>query len=256
MHRALFAFAALSLAAFGAMGAECVKTLRWNDDPPFSMRAADGEVVGIHVEQVREALRRMGCEVRLVEMPWARALTELQAGRLDIVTGAVRTSDREAYAWFAAPGPQSRNVLWIRVDPTKTWRIARLDDLRQNGFRLGAQIGVRYGDDYDDLMRDPEFAATVRHVSTRRNLWLMASAGRIDGLIADEITGRTELEQMGLQDRIRNSGIVITRRSPAGTAFSKKSVDPEFVERFNKVNEAMVKDGSLAAIFQRYGAAP
>ena len=254
MHRALLAFA-LSLAAFGAAGAECVKTLRWNDDPSFSMRAPDGEVVGIHVDQVRETLRRMGCEVRLVEMPWARALTELQAGRLDIITGAIRTTDREAYAWFAAPGPQSRNVLWVRVDALKTWRFARLDELRQSGFRLGAQIGVRYGEDYDDLMRDPEFAATVRHVSTRRNLWMMASAGRIDGLIADEITGRTELEQMGLQDRIRNSGLVV-RHTPAATAFSKKSVDPEFVERFNKANDAMVKDGSLAAIFQRYGATP
>jgi len=255
MHRVLLAFAALSLAAFGAAGAECVKTLRWNDDPPFSMRAPGGEVVGIHIDLVREALRRMGCEVRLVEMPWARALTELQAGRLDIITGAIRTEDREAYAWFAAPGPQSRNVLWMRADAMKTWHFTRLDELRQSGFRLGAQIGVRYGSDYDDLMRDPEFAATVRHVSTRRNLWLMASAGRIDGLIASEITGRTELEQMGLQDRIRNSGVVV-RHSPAGTAFSKKSVSQEFVERFNKVNEAMVKDGSLAAIFQHYGATP
>lgn len=253
MLRALLAFAALSLAALGTARAECVKTLRWNDDPPFSMRAPNGDVVGIQVDLVREALRRMGCEVRLIEMPWARALTELQAGRLDIITGAIRTADREAYAWFAAPGPQSRNVLWMSAEAARTWHFTRLEDLRQSGFRLGAQIGVRYGEDYDDLMRDPAFAATVRYVSTRRNLWLMVSAGRIDGLIADEMTGRTELQQMGLQDRIRNSGVVV-RHSPAGTAFSKKSVDQEFVERFNKVNDAMLKDGSLAAIFQRYGA--
>ena len=239
-----------------ATAGDCEKTVRWNDDPPFSMRAPDGQVVGIHVDQMRETLRRMGCRARLEEMPWARALTELENGRLDILPGALHTAERDRYAWFAAPGPQLHNVLFIRVDPAKNWHFNKLTDLRDSGFRLGVQIGVNYGEDYDELMSDPEFSRTVHRVPTRRSLWLMAEAGRIDGLVADEITGRMEIAQLGLQDRIKSSGVVARRQAPATTAFSKKSISPEFVERFNAASAAMLKDGTLKAIFQRYGASP
>ncbi|WP_077037343.1 ABC transporter substrate-binding protein [Pelomonas sp. KK5] len=248
----LLLLTALAFTGAAAAGG-CVKTMRWNDDPPFSMRAPDGSIVGVHVDQVREALRRMDCAVELVEMPWARALTELEAGRLDIVTGALRTADRERYAWFAVPGPQSRNLLWVRLEAWKARRFTRLQQLHGSGFRLGAQIGVRYGEDYDELMSDPAFAAGVRQVSTRRNLWQMLAAGRIDGLIADEMTARTELAQLGLKDRIVNSGIVV-RHSPAATAFSRKSTSQEFVDRFNRANDSMIRDGSLDEILRRYDA--
>ncbi len=61
-------------------------------------------------------------------------------------------------------------MLFVRKDASKTWRFGKLADLRNSGFRLGAQIGVNYGEAYEELMRDPEFARTVRLVSTRRNL--------------------------------------------------------------------------------------
>ena len=257
MHRrtSLVLMTVLCLVSAKATAEGCTKTVRWNDDPPFSMRAPDGRIVGVHVEQMRETLRRLGCSMTLQEMPWARALTELEAGRLDIVTGAIRTAERERYALFAAPGPQSRNVLWVRSDLLETLHISRLSELRGTGFRLGAQIGVNYGEDYEVLMRDPDFATSVRHVSTRRSLWLMIGAGRIDGLVADELTGRAELAEMGLQDRIRNSGVVV-EHSPATTAFSRKTTSAEFVERFNKASEAMIRDGTLRAILLRYGAQP
>ena len=237
-----------------AAAAGCEKSVRWNDDPPFSMKGSEGQVIGIHVDQLRETLRRMGCTARLVEMPWARALTEVEAGRLDILPGAIRTAERDRYAWFATPGPQSNNVLFIQGEATRRWRFQKFSDLRGSGFRLGAQIGVSYGEEYNELMRDPDFARTVHHVSTRRSLWLMLSAGRIDGVVADVITGPTELAQMGLQDQIRSSGVIV-HHSPATTMFSKHSIEPEFVERFNKASEAMIKDGSLNVILKRYGAA-
>lgn len=50
----------------------CEKNLRWDDDPPFSLQAADGTLVGIAVEINRAALGRLGCQARLRKLPWAR----------------------------------------------------------------------------------------------------------------------------------------------------------------------------------------
>lgn len=241
------------LAAAGAAAAPCEKTVRWNEDPPFSMRRADGEIVGLNVELVRETLRRMDCSARLVEMPWARALTELEAGRLDILPGALRSPERERFALFSAPGPQSRNILFMHQRGTATWRFGKLADLRGSGFRLGTQIGVSYGPAYDALMRDPGFASQVQKVATRRSLWLMAEAGRIDGVLADELTGRMELAQLGLQDKIKSTSLVVAHEA-AAVAFSRKSMTSDFVERYNKVSEVMLQDGTIAAIWQRYAA--
>jgi len=242
---------ALLVAASGAQGKPCELSLRWGDDAPYSMRNANAEIVGINVDLVREALRRMGCTMRLVEMPWARALTELETGRLDVLAGTFRRPERERYAWFTIPRHRSRNVLFVHADVLGKMPLTRLADISGSGFRLGAQIGVSSGPEYLELMSQPAFAARVTLASSRRSLWQMIGLRRIDGIIADEFNARYELAQLGLQQQILASPLVVSDEA-ATIAFSKKSIEPAFVERFNAATEAMVKDGTLAAILRRY----
>ena len=112
-----------------AHAAACEKTVRWNDDPPFSQREANGEISGITVDQVRDTLRRLGCTARLLEMPWARALAELEAGRLDILPDALQTAERARFAHFSMPGLVFVNALFISTDALKAKRYAKLSEL-------------------------------------------------------------------------------------------------------------------------------
>lgn len=243
----------LVIAVLGAaaQAAACEKTVRWNDDPPFSQRTASGEISGITIDQVRETLRRMGCTARLLEMPWARALAELEAGRLDILPGALQRPERSRYAYFSAPGPLFANALFVSTAALKAKRYGKLADLRGRDFRLGVQIGVSYGPEYDALMQDPEFVKQVQRVSSRQSLWKMVVAGRLDGVLADQLTGRLEIAQLQLQDHIKEAGVTLPHAG-ASVAFSKKSIDLAFVERYDKAFETMQQDGSLAAILRRY----
>jgi len=234
-----------------AHAAACEKTVRWNDDPPFSQRSANGEISGITIAHVRETLRRLGCTPRLVEMPWARALAELEAGRLDLLPDALPTAERARYAHFSVPGPVFANALFISAAALKARRYGKLAELRGSGFRLGVQIGVSYGPEYEALMQDPLFVKQVRRVSSRQSLWKIVDAGRLDGVLADQLTGRLEIAQLQLQDRIKETGVVVPHAA-ASIAFSKKSVDPAFVARYNKSFAAMQQDGSMAAILRRY----
>lgn len=149
----------LTLGLSGTASADpaCVLTQRWNEDPPFSMKAADGQIVGVYVELVSTALARMGCSARLVEMPWARALAELKAGRLDILPGTLRNPERQAFAYFVAGRWSSRNVLFAHVAVKDQWPKASLEEVRRSSFRLGAQIGVNYGPEFAQLDRDADF---------------------------------------------------------------------------------------------------
>lgn len=248
-------FVALCVLAGAASAQACVKSLRWNDDAPFSMRDARGEIVGLQIDLARAALERLGCTARLVEMPWARALAELEAGRLDMLTGTFRRPEREAYAHFAGPGLRSPNVLFVRADALERWPQTRLLDLKGRGFRLGAQIGVSYGADYEELARDPAFARDLQKVGKRRALWQLLAMQRIDGVIADEATARYEIRALGLEGKLAGSRMVVSD-DPSWTAFSRRSVAADFVARYEQALAEMRKDGSYRAIVERYGAGP
>ncbi|MEH0167518.1 substrate-binding periplasmic protein [Roseateles microcysteis] len=256
MQRILLAAALMTGCGLALAAKPCLLTQRWNEDPPYSMRLATGEITGLNIELVRTILARMDCQVRLLEMPFARALTELEAGRLDILPGALRRPDREAYAHFAIDRWHSRNMLFAHVDAKAIWPQQGLAEIRSSGFRLGVQLGVSYGPEYASLSRDASFMRTLEKSGSRRSLWQMLKLRRIDGVIADELTARYELAQLGLQDQVRVTEVVVSDEA-SGFAFSKKTVDAAFVARFNNTTEAMQKDGSYQAIVQKYiSAAP
>ncbi|MDF3935583.1 substrate-binding periplasmic protein [Pseudomonas citronellolis] len=234
------------------MSAACEKTLRWDDDPPFSMQLADGAVGGIYVELNRLALERLGCQVRLVKLPWARALKELENGRLDVLPGAFRKPERELYAYFSGAILQpSRNILFMRRGDPARASLHDLLDLLGTSFRLGAQMGVSYGQSYQELLGDDEFASRMYFNPSRINLWHMIDKDRLDGIIADENSGLYELRQLGLSERIGPTAVVVSSDA-AETAFSKLNNSPAFVERYADTVRGMVQSGEYQAILARY----
>ena len=249
--RGLLALSLLGLACLGSANAQCVKTVRWYDDAPYSFKSPDGKVIGLYADIARVALKGMNCDVRFVEMPWARAVLELKKGRLDILPGALYKPQREAFAYFSQPINRSPNVLFMGHKAAEKYPITQLTDLIGTDFRLGAQIDVAYGASYEALLSHPAFKARVTFVTWRRSAWHMVSINRLDGLIADEVSGLLELQQLGLSNTIAKSQVVVSG-GPAMFAFSKKSNTPEVVHGFNTAFAALLTDGQYKHIAERY----
>ena len=228
--------------------------VRWNEDPPYSMTNSNGRIVGIYVDLIQENLRLMGYKVILRKMPFARGLEFLKSGELDILPGVFIKPERKFYALFSEPGFSSRNVLFVSKSAHQKWNFQRLSDLKGSGFRLGVQIGVSYGNDFDVLLKDNEFSRQLFPVSERIQLWRMAALGRIDGLIADELTGKFELSQLGMSEQILMSMVIVSEPEdePVGVAFSKKTVSPGFVDLYNKTQQKMIADGTTQRILKKY----
>ncbi len=231
--------------------AQCVKTVRWYDDAPYSFKGTDGEVAGLNADLVRAALKGLNCDAKFVELPWARALRELELGRLDILPGAFRTPEREKFAYFSRPVNRSPNVLFVAKAAAAKYRLKALADIAASEFRLGAQIGVAYGADYEALVKTPAFAARITQVTSRRSAWKMIELDRLDGIIADENTGLVELQQMGLSDSIAKTDIIVSGEA-AMMALSQASLTPEFVADFDRSLNAMMADGRYKKIVERY----
>lgn len=216
------------------------------------MLLPSGEVGGIAVDVDRAVLAQLGCQMRLVKLPWARALKELENGRLDILHGAFRKPEREVYAYFSGKVlPPSRNILFMHRDALVRWPVTRLLELRDTPFRLGAQTNVSYGDDYQQLMSEEAFASRVSFNASRHNLWRMIDKHRLDGLIADESTGVYELRELGLSEQIQPTAVVVSSEA-AEVAFSKATSTEAFVQSYAAALQQMVADGSYARIVHNY----
>ncbi len=151
--------------------AACSKTLTVAVSPlGFSLyRQRDGSLAGVVVDITRELTRRSGCEFRLVERPRARAVLEFENGQLDMLTSAVRSPERDAFAHYVhysytqldlvlAPGIQASNM----ADFTRRGGQARLGYVR--GTFLGEEFKARLAplrearradeaSDYDNLLQ-------------------------------------------------------------------------------------------------------
>ena len=229
----------------------CEKTVRWNDDMPYSSRSADGLITGFYVDVVQTALQRMGCSAVMVEMPWGRALVELEAGRLDMLPGALKTEPREAFAWFSRPLNKSPNVLFVAKSARDKFNLKKLADIIDSDFQLGTQVNVSYGPQFEELSRNPTFNRHLSPIYARKNGWKMLQLGRIDGLIADEVTGLIELRQLNLNEDIVKSAVVVSE-DVAMIALSKKTIDTQFVSRLNKNLDNMINDGTYARIREKH----
>lgn len=231
--------------------AACVRSARWADDGVYSYRGPDGLPTGLYVELLREAMRRLDCTVQWVELPWARGLAELEGGQIDILPGARKTADRERFAYFSRPVNRSPNVLFMSTAAQQRYKFSKLADMVGTDFRLGIQIGVAYGPEYDELIKTPEFAARTLPLTVRRNAWGMLQMGRLDGLIADEVTAWVELESLGLSKAVVRTRLV-TSDEPAHYALSKQSNNPEWVAALDRTLNAMLADGSFKRIRERF----
>jgi len=249
--RTFLAGVGMAAVCCAALAQTCVKSVRWYSDTPYAFRGADGQVQGLNVEIARTALKQLGCEANLVEMPWARALIELEQGRLDILPGALRKPERDVYAFFSRPTNRSPNVLFMGKAAAGKYPVRQLSDLLGTDFRLGAQIDVSYGPSYDALLKNPEFRSHLSPLTSRLGAWKMIERDRIDGLIADEVSGLLELQQLGLSDVIAKTRVVVSVE-PAMFAFSNKTNSVEFVNAFNAAFGAMLADGRYREIAQRY----
>jgi polar amino acid transport system substrate-binding protein len=225
--------------------------VRWFDDGPYSFKGADGVIRGLNVDIARAVLQELGCEVKFVEMPWARALIELEQGRLDVLPGSLRKPEREIFARFSRPINRSPNVLFVGKSASKNFAIKQLADVIGTDFRLGIQINVSYGSAFDLLMRNPDFRSRLTPLTLRRGAWKMLERDRLDGVIADEVTGLMELRELGLADAVAKTRVLVAGE-PALFAFSKKTIDPDFVVAFDAAFGAMLKDGRYREIAQRH----
>ena len=170
MNKGRRALGALACMLSLTVHADPVRVLT-EDDPPFNLREAGGQIGGVATDMVRDIFQRARLPYTLELLPWARAYN-LALTEADVCLYATtRNAEREKrFLWI---GPLLVNAWAIYAGPHSPDRVRTLDDVRPP-----AVIGGYLGDAVAQYLVDRGYR--VQQINDdARNVQLLA-LGRID----------------------------------------------------------------------------
>lgn len=210
-----------------------------SEDPPFRIFEG-GRAHGLYFDLLRAAAERAGWLLQIEAVPPARALQMLERGNADVMMGPLRTPERERYLHYSRITlPPEDKAFYTR---RQAGVLHSQDDLQD--LLIGVQRGKRYGRSFDEDSRLRRV-----EVSEYRSALTMVELNRLDVAVVPERQGDRIVRQLGLKlikQPLRLAGetpyLVMSRQSPWLPRL------PELERAF----DAMQRDGSWAAILQRY----
>lgn len=116
---------------------------------------------------------------------------------------------------------------------------------------LAVRRYASYGVEYDALLAKPQFTSHLTYVPSANSGLQMMAAGRVDGWLADELSGMITIREMGFEKVIAHSKLVTADNGDL-VAFSKATSSPAFVKKFTDAMGSMVKDGSYKKVLERF----
>lgn len=166
------------------------------DYPPYHWAEGD-RIVGASVVLTGRILDQLGVawEARHVG-PWPRVLKSAEHGQIDLVLSLKPTPEREAYLVFT-PAPAFPNPMAVFTTKARPLHFEQPQDLA--GKLGGRTAGDRFGDAFDKLAAQ---ALTLEDADSLGVNFQKLAAGRIDYVVTGLYTGRAQLLQMGLAERI------------------------------------------------------
>jgi len=148
--------------------------------PPLNMKNKRGELVGLDVELAQTLADAMKLELVLVETPFADLLSDLEAGKIDLVISSLTiTPARNARVAFAGPYLISGASLLTRRDLVDTLTTQEnLDSKDRSWAALTGSTG-------EQLIREAFPQARFVGITDQQAAVTQIADGKIDGLIAD-----------------------------------------------------------------------
>jgi len=117
-----------------------------DDWPPFRISSDQG-LIGLDLDLIDEVARRTGSDLTIAKMPWGRALTSMQTGDVDVMTGLAYRDERAEYiAYTDTPYFKCSTAFYTIAG--QAHKIKSYEDLGQH--QVGFVLHSAYFDRFDN----------------------------------------------------------------------------------------------------------
>ena len=203
--------------------------------PPFEF-IENGEVAGLDADIIKEAAKRMGIEYKWLNTNFDGLIPAIQKKKVDLViAGMSITPEREKAVNFSVPYLSSKvAIVTSKVNPIKD-----MNDL--SGKKYGVELGTT-----KEASARKIAGAEVIPFSSNTGALVALKSGKVNGMVVDESVAQKFID--------KNPELVMVgtlEGEPKAVAFNKD--DTELAEKFSKVIEEMLNDGTIENLRKQYG---
>ncbi len=214
---------------------------------PYS-QLVDGVPEGFDVELMQECFSRMGEDLKILLVPWKRALHMAMHSYVDGVFGALETPERKDKLLYSDPVRIEHISFFVRKNSKITFD-GDLNKLRKHSF--GVISAFSYGKNLDRFFGNELTTGRVEQViDTEMNIAKLIK-GRFDILVGDHFSTMHTLRSLGLQDAVRSLEPPVAENK-IYAAFSKERNLDHLRDRFNTALQSIREDGTWDKISQKY----
>ncbi|MDA8052100.1 MAG: transporter substrate-binding domain-containing protein [Rhodospirillales bacterium] len=228
-----------------------------NDAPLSYVSPGTHKALGALPDILREFLRREGIAARLevTAMPFSSLLPALQSGRIELMGDAMYIRPARAkivdFTDVVFYNPESLDV--PKGNPKNLHSLAAL---------CGHSAGTYEGTTYADLLKSASAACPagkridIKLYPTIQNVFADLNAGRLDAAVVDASLSAYALKQNPALGFELVANYEPQAKATSDCAFAVAKGNPEFLRAFNATYAAMLKDGTAARIFAKWGLTP
>ncbi|MHA7772078.1 substrate-binding periplasmic protein [Roseibium sp. M-1] len=217
--------------------------LATDDWPPF--RISEGEnLIGLDLDLIDEIAKRAGAELQVAKMPWGRALTEMQSGGVDVMTGlAYRTERAEYIAYTDTPYFKCTTSFYTIAGQGD--KIRSYEDLAQN--QVGYVLHSAYFDRFDN-----DTSLDKVGVAEEQTLVDMLMKRRFGVMIGTDCQVDYFIKRQGFADKIEKTPYNPGNSVDLFLGVSRKSDWAQKLDLLNGIVKELVDEGFVDKIAREY----
>jgi polar amino acid transport system substrate-binding protein len=228
--------------------------------PPYQFFTFDGlanRATGLDVDLVNAVFQRMGFDTNTATpTAWAQQLTGVAEGRQDYAAGAFFSEERAEYANYSIPYRVEENVIYVRrgeYGPLNFDNREQLFELIEAGtVKLGrVSSWITADHTLNSYLSDAAYSSVFVESKDEAENFQKLLDGQVDGILTLRLTASTLAWNNGFQHLVEQHPNFYASE-PVHVIFSKKSVDPDLVAKFDATLLEMQKDGSLRRTVRKY----
>lgn len=212
------------------------------DFPPFESLNSDGTVEGIEIEIFELICQKLGVELKIEQMDFESVLPGVQAGKFDVgVSGITVNEDRQKNVLFTDPYCLAAQAIVVPENSNITCK-ADLEDKK---------IAVQTATTAESFCLANGY--NVRSFAANSDAELALVTGKVDAWVIDDLTA---VEMVAAYNEDNEDSLVILDEAMTSEpyAFAFAFGSEEIVAEINSIIDDFVKDGTIASIFEEYGA--
>lgn len=156
--------------------------------PPYYYVDYTGEAAGFNVDIMKAVAEEMSLNISMRSGPWQEVRTDLEEGRIDLISGMFYTEDRDEVVNFSKPYISVSHAIYVREGSD----IGGPDDL------AGREIIVEEGDIMHDYARGLDDSNTIIPVGGSSDALFLLVSGEHDAALLSKLHGAYLMNTYGI----------------------------------------------------------